>query len=340
VRSGKGSFSAAKGLYGDAIRDRMSHINLRPLANYGDDPVSWLTLLTESLFMVFLGTVRDTGIRSTGLMSKMCCDALYDSIEEFRIGFPEPIGPGLNSTWSLVQGYRTNPNSLRNRCCNKDCQRPVMPKKHPLFCKNRFASYELEMPADVVICINCLVYSKRHSGASRPQEFELRRLFRDANSRSHCMWGDCKKPLQYTHWLSKKPPGTDNGWIAHDEVVTGGQYIWSCDHHMRSFRKARAQRLQAEAEAASTGEDSGTSHSTASGSNTRTSCIVGEGLPSSKRISPRDAAVEAVIPGPEIPQSTMPASRVTQIFSQSASGQQSLQNLAMRHEQRFQRLPY
>jgi hypothetical protein len=238
VSSGNGK-SHVTGLHDAAIFNKIANVNLRALAGFGHDPISWLALFCESVFMVFFGTVRDTGIRWNSRNPNMCCPEIYKVIEACRDGLPAPLGPGLNSTWSLAQGFRTNYDSDRARCCNDECRRRMVPKKHPDYQPNRFTSNDALHPGEEVKCINCTVYEKRHQGATRPRHIEERRAFRDANPRQQCMWGDCTQLLQYHHWKTPAPEGFENGTIVKDRVVTRGAYLWACSRHERLFRKLR-----------------------------------------------------------------------------------------------------
>ena len=245
VSIGKGRVE--RGLHAEAISGKMESINLRGLAQYGSDPIAWLPLFSESVFMVLLGTVRDTGKRWTGKNSNMCCDELYDCIAECRKGLPDAIGDGLNSTWSLIQGYRTRYGGQRVRCCNVECNRPMVPKKDPLYEKHRFTSSDMTRPGESIICINCLVHTKRHQGRARPREFEERRRFRAENPRTMCMADGCMKPLQYYHYKSPQPPGFNKGCIVNHPSLTNGKHMWYCDRHYEQFRNLRRQLERGEA---------------------------------------------------------------------------------------------
>jgi hypothetical protein len=246
VEAGKG-IRAVSGIHNEAIFNNYRHINIRALASYGDDPIAWLPHFSESVFMVLLGTVRDTGKRWSGKNSNMCCDELYKSVAECRHGLPEPIGPGLNSTWPLIQGFITRFDSERARCCNKNCNRPMVPKSDPRYKKHRFSSSDSARPGEEVICINCLVYQKRHGGEHRPLEIQERLIFREANPRDKCMWENCSMPLKYFHHKSPRPFGFDNGTILKHHVVTEGKFLWLCDQHTKLVRKLRKKYEETEA---------------------------------------------------------------------------------------------
>ncbi|RII07168.1 hypothetical protein CUC08_Gglean008136 [Alternaria sp. MG1] len=226
--------SRATGIHGTAINDPNKTMNLRALAIYGNDPIAWLTILSESIFMILLGTVEDTGIRWTGRNADMVSDEMYGFFAEISKDFPVSLGKGLNSTLSIKQGYRMRYNSPRAKCCNPECGRPVVPKKDPAYQKHRFAYYDACRPGEAIICLNCLKYEKENEGAQRPGIYERKRVFRDNNPRSLCMWKDCNKELKYVPKEDRK--GEDPGTLVQDPDSTSETFIWVCEPHAKTVR--------------------------------------------------------------------------------------------------------
>jgi len=90
-------------------------LNFRCLAHYGHDPIPWLTHFAESVFMIYLGTVSDSGFRKDP-SSKFVHDDLYTAVYAIRAAcqLDRPLAPGLNSTWSLLQGWKRRHGGIKS----------------------------------------------------------------------------------------------------------------------------------------------------------------------------------------------------------------------------------
>ena len=120
------------GKHGQAIMKTNSTVCLRGLAHYGNMPYPWVVCFAES-FMLYLGTVTDPGWRPReGSVKKAFIDdELYRLVEACRhgAGLSAPLSVGLNSTWSLCQGYRWTP--YPGASC-RNCKRQMVPRSDPL----------------------------------------------------------------------------------------------------------------------------------------------------------------------------------------------------------------
>ncbi|EUC32906.1 hypothetical protein COCCADRAFT_37255 [Bipolaris zeicola 26-R-13] len=112
------------GRHSKAILKPNLTVCLRGLAQYDDTRYPWLVCFAETFFMVYLGTVTDPGWRPTtgDIREAFINDELYELVGACRraAGLPAPLSVGLNSTWSLCQGYRGGLN-INSACFN--CER-------------------------------------------------------------------------------------------------------------------------------------------------------------------------------------------------------------------------
>jgi hypothetical protein len=228
ISAGRGK-TPVSGLHNQAIFNNLQNLNIRALADYGDDPIRWLPNFSESIFMLLLGTVRDTGIRKSanGEANPYCTDELYKCVAACREGFPEPIGEGLNSTWSLKQGFKMTLNS--NRACCINCGFRMVPRGHVMW--REVFSRDSTKPGESVICKLCHAYALIHNGVPRPQILEERMVFRKNTPSDKCMWNDCGKPL-VRHVIGITPPaGFSRAFYARHPIVTDDKFIWVCRPH-------------------------------------------------------------------------------------------------------------
>ncbi|KAJ5027404.1 hypothetical protein J3E73DRAFT_381156 [Bipolaris maydis] len=109
------------GRHDQAVLKPNSTVCLRGLAQYDDTRYPWLICFAETFFMIYLGTVTDPVWRPTedDVRRFYINNELYELVEACRraAGLPAPLSVGLNSTWSLCQGYRVGSNI--NSACLK-----------------------------------------------------------------------------------------------------------------------------------------------------------------------------------------------------------------------------
>jgi hypothetical protein len=155
-----------------------SHVQLRGLAHYGHTPYPWLTCLAESFFMLYLGTISDPGSRydDDDHRSTLIHDDLYKLVNECRsfAGLDARLAVGLNSTWSLSQGYRWLGDD-KTRCQN--CNRPWLPKSDAFWEPDMFRSRDARRPGEHVECSNCINY-RSWKGVDRSPRTEKMLQFR------------------------------------------------------------------------------------------------------------------------------------------------------------------
>ena len=155
-----------------------STVCLRALARYGYTPYPWLVCFAETFFMLYLGTIEDPGYRAEpGHRAEAYLnDALYKKVKACRLsaGLTSRIAVGLNSTWSLSQGYRWA--AYANTACLV-CKRKEVSKKDASWEPDTFISCNPERPGESVVCMNCLAYRKKF-GFDRTPAKEARLEYR------------------------------------------------------------------------------------------------------------------------------------------------------------------
>jgi hypothetical protein len=134
--------------------------NLRCIAHFVFEPESWLTLLHERLMMLYLGTVNDPRLRHPSHPESVFVNhRLYEVFDQIRsdCGLDAPLGPGLDSTWSFSQGWRSPRIESGTKCVN--CFRVVLQPEDLLFTRRawRYAN-QTKPKADRVKCNNCVIY--------------------------------------------------------------------------------------------------------------------------------------------------------------------------------------
>ena len=152
-------------------------INLRCLAHYGHDPIPWLTIFAESVFMIYLGTISDSGFRSDP-PSKFVHDDLYTAVDAIRAAclLDRPLAPGLNSTWSLLQGWRRRHGGIRT-CQNCDDTSEARTARG--VGRTQFCSVDPTRPDGLSFkCRACSEYFRRHR-VDRPAELFSKVLTRE-----------------------------------------------------------------------------------------------------------------------------------------------------------------
>ncbi|PVI03387.1 hypothetical protein DM02DRAFT_257434 [Periconia macrospinosa] len=142
-------------------------VHLRSLSHYGFDPEPWLAVFAESIFMLYLGTVDDPRATwTTWAGNNFCHDLLYSTVEKVRSSsnLDQPLRRGLNSTWSLAQGWRGGGFKPGTKChrCGLRVDDPSAKKKV------RFYHTDPSQPsASDALCHLCYDY-KRRMGKDRP----------------------------------------------------------------------------------------------------------------------------------------------------------------------------
>ncbi|KAI4946322.1 hypothetical protein J4E86_009027 [Alternaria arbusti] len=174
-----------------------STVCLRALARYGQTPYPWLVCLAETFFMLYLGTIEDPGHRPDPGHCKepFINDTLYKNVRECRrfAGLTSRIAVGLNSTWSLSQGYRYWVAYAKSACGN--CSRKIVPRKDPLWEPMAFVSINPERPGEEVECRNCMAY-RRRMGVNRPLREEKKLMHRKTvRTPKLCQGPNCTKEL-------------------------------------------------------------------------------------------------------------------------------------------------
>lgn len=164
-----------------AARQPGRQINLRCLAHYGHELESWCLALAEGVFQVYLGTVDDPGPHAhTERTKRFLNDSLYVAIEVLRsfCALDKPVVKGLNSTWTLVQGWRGPSLKVGTKCV--DCTRTVLAGTDSLFHRSQWQYADSSRPAgDELRCNNCDIYRKKY-GQARPAFLETARVERAA----------------------------------------------------------------------------------------------------------------------------------------------------------------
>jgi hypothetical protein len=253
VGSGAGKFGVAQRWYdyleGKCKSDSTSHsklaatdgtaINLRGLAHYGEDPFPWLPCLSETFFMLYLGTIVDPGARyePPDFRAVLIHDDLYKIVEQCRksVGLDAPLAYGLNYTWSIKQGYRKNPYGPNTKCGN--CGRAWVPKNHPTFTAKLFSSMDQSRPGETIRCRPCRVYRRSYNGKERPSRNEMFHHFRRTVP-IPAMCSNCDRRL-FSHEERAKfgeeggkradwPANTTPARIFQDDRAFNGKCFWVC----------------------------------------------------------------------------------------------------------------
>jgi hypothetical protein len=153
-------------------------MNLRCIAHFGFSPDFWLTTFTESIFMLYLGTIYDPRItwNSPEYSAKFINDILYNEVEKIRsdCGLAVLEGRGLNRTWSLIQGWHGVGIHADTECVN--CKRITPDLTEPSWRRSYWSYADPTRPSPShVICSNCTHYQKTH-GKPRSLLLEEKRL--------------------------------------------------------------------------------------------------------------------------------------------------------------------
>jgi hypothetical protein len=168
-----GSCWRETGRHSKAILVEGRQINLRGLAHHGNKSgaIPFLSVLSESVFMVYLGTIS----RSRSHMppnSKFVHAKLYDTVDQLRqdCKLDAPLAPGLNSTWSLLQGWIRGKTAKVCANCGISAARLLELNRPPI----RFLAFDSAKPDGMTsLCFNCYQYRQKHHKA-RPIMFEHR----------------------------------------------------------------------------------------------------------------------------------------------------------------------
>lgn len=217
---------------------------LRGLAHYAHSSYPWLVCFAESFSMLYLGTIQNPGYRpEEGSRSgPFVNDQLYENAELCRqaAGLPTPLSTGVNTTWSLVQGYRWG--NYRSVCIN--CGRKMVPRSDPRWEPLVFVSRDPQRPGEQVECHNCEV-SRKQMGVTRNLGLEKRLEFRKTVPiPKKCQNPDCRHklvPLEDLESFYEKnyQKGrrtlrqclTTGRWVPrvfqHDDILFGRHY-WVC----------------------------------------------------------------------------------------------------------------
>lgn len=125
--------------------------------------------------MVYIGTVSDPGYRNDTTKS-FVNDKLYQAIDRIRqeCELDAPLASGLNSTWSLTQGWRGK-KSLK-KCSNCQCTPDRFTEAG--IPSPRFYNMDPTQPDGRALCSTCYQYRATHN-TDRPIALETRRQQRD-----------------------------------------------------------------------------------------------------------------------------------------------------------------
>jgi hypothetical protein len=173
--------------------------NLRCIAHFGFKPDFWLTTFTETIFMLYLGSIYDPRIAwdDPDYTSKFINDTLYKEVDDIRAdcALPDMVeGRGLNRTWSLVQGWKDVGIDAGAECVN--CKRVTPDPSDPTF-KRRYWHYAdpARPSGSNVICRNCVRYVQTN-GKDRSTLLEERRKARTyatEENPGHCQHDGCSR---------------------------------------------------------------------------------------------------------------------------------------------------
>ncbi|CAO2654877.1 Nn.00g116100.m01.CDS01 [Neocucurbitaria sp. VM-36] len=217
--------------HGKAIRQPGRSMNLRCLAHYGLSPIAWLPVFAEGIFMIYFGTIDDPGFRAERFV-RFISDHLYNAINDLRLqcGLDVPIARGLNSTWTFTQGWRGVGIKIGAKCV--DCPRTVLDFNDPKFKRTEWKYADPSCPAaDVVICVNCRLYQRRHSGEHRPAFLEEKRQRVKATDKLPCQGPECTSPYSHLHEGSGL-------WVCwgHDAQLKQGKPLTAIEAEDKSLR--------------------------------------------------------------------------------------------------------
>ncbi|KAL1593642.1 hypothetical protein SLS59_009156 [Nothophoma quercina] len=192
--------SGDKSAHSQEIRKPGRRINLRCVANFGYSPEFWLIPLAESIFILYLGTLRDPRISwdKPSYESYFIYDELYKEVENIlsKCALVTLEGRGLNRTLPLLQGWKGPGFTTGTKCGN--CSRVVLDPKDPAFSRRHWTYTDPERPSGTKLtCRNCKKYYQKR-GTARPEKNEERRkvlvttrAYRD--NPGHCEYDGCSR---------------------------------------------------------------------------------------------------------------------------------------------------
>lgn len=109
--------------------------------------------------MLLVGTIIDPGFWEEK-SPKWIHDDLYELVKTSRTGLSDLSGPGLNSTWSIKQGYGNRTLSERE-CCNEACKAKHIFSVNSGFCED-FVATDAAQAGRTYFYRPCHNYFRRH----------------------------------------------------------------------------------------------------------------------------------------------------------------------------------
>ncbi|KAH3982079.1 hypothetical protein HBI81_245990 [Parastagonospora nodorum] len=209
--------------HGKATKVAGREMNLRGLAHFGFEPKPWLPILTEGVFMLYLGTISDPGFREEKF-NRFISDELYCIVKKLRMEckLDERVARGLNSTWTFAQGWVGVAIKSGAKCVN--CSREVPDKKDPTWDRHDWRHADPVNPKpDAVKCANCVIYVHKW-GIERPKEYELSRPSHAPKSLSRwektdlCEHATCASPAELWNGVADMWVCKLHGWRAYQGI--------------------------------------------------------------------------------------------------------------------------
>jgi len=130
-----------------------SRMNFRALASFPADTPRIFTLLTESVYMVYLQTFQHHNKPRTWYMPEKAFEWCRQITASSSL--QQPTWTGLNDTWSISQGVR------------KD-RVGIIPCSSCGKVDGKFRSLQSDHPMEALVCNTCYAYAYRNNGEQRP----------------------------------------------------------------------------------------------------------------------------------------------------------------------------